>query len=216
MLTKVYLKIKSMISRPSAFEGSTNYWIQRYASGGNSGPGFYNHLAAFKAEVLNSFVAQNNIKSIIEFGCGDGNQLLLANYPKYLGFDISPLVIDRCRNLFKLDEQKSFRLLEEYKGETAELALSLDVIFHLVEDDIYESYMNRLFASADKFVVIYSSNFEDSATQISHVRGRKFTDWIDENLKEWKLDECIPNRYKFDGNYYETSRSDFYIYRKSV
>ena len=204
------------MSRPPSFEGSANYWIQRYASGGDSGPGSYTHLATFKAGILNSFVAQNNIESIVEFGCGDGNQLKMAQYPKYLGFDISPLVINRCRDSFKSDEKKSFKLMKEYQGEKADLALSLDVIFHLIEDEVYNSYMHKLFVSSNKFVIIYSSNFEDFKTQVSHVRRRKFTDWIDANLQGWELSEFIPNEYKSNGNFHETSLSDFYIYRKSI
>jgi hypothetical protein len=34
----------------------------------------------------------------------------------------------------------------------AELGLSLEVIFHLVEDDVFDVYMRHLFASATRFV----------------------------------------------------------------
>src|SRR5215210_4430947 len=43
---------------------------------------------------------------------------------------------------------KTFKLMEEYAGESAELALSLEVIYHLVEDEVFESYMRRLFGSS--------------------------------------------------------------------
>ncbi len=65
------------------FPGSDKYWEQRYAVGGNSGVGSYGKFANFKAEVINKFVREHKIKSVIEFGCGDGNQLKLANYPSY-------------------------------------------------------------------------------------------------------------------------------------
>ena len=35
------------------FPGSTDYWVERYQKGGNSGPGSYSELAKFKARVLN-------------------------------------------------------------------------------------------------------------------------------------------------------------------
>ena len=35
---------------------------------------------------------------------------------------------------------------------------SLDVIYHLVEDEILKSYMTTLFGTARKLVIIYSSN----------------------------------------------------------
>ncbi|TAT59972.1 hypothetical protein EGM92_29840 [Enterobacter cloacae] len=34
---------------------------------------------------------------MMEFGCGDGNQLSLADYPRYTGFDISDHAIQLYR-----------------------------------------------------------------------------------------------------------------------
>lgn len=55
------------------FQGSEEYWIRRYNKGRKSGAGSYGHLAAFKAGILNRFVRENEVKSVIEYGCGDGN-----------------------------------------------------------------------------------------------------------------------------------------------
>ena len=125
----------------SPFPGSAPYWERRYVSGGNSGIGSYGKLAEFKARVVNDFVRENNITSIIEYGCGDGNQLRSADYPRYLGFDVSPAAVSKCQQIFAQDPTKQFRLISQYAGETAELTLSLDVIYHLVEDDVFDSYM---------------------------------------------------------------------------
>ena len=54
-----------------------SYWENRYKNNGNSGAGSYGRLAEFKADVINNFIAENKITSVIEFGCGDGNQLSL-------------------------------------------------------------------------------------------------------------------------------------------
>ena len=151
LLRKMYLSI-------SPFPGSASYWNKRYLSGGNSGVGSYGKFAEFKAGVLNDFVRENSVKSVIEYGCGDGNQLKRADYPQYIGFDVSPAAIAKCRSLFADDCTKQFRLVSEYAGDTAELTLSLDVIYHLVEDDVFDSYMRRLFGSATRFVIIYLSN----------------------------------------------------------
>lgn len=133
-IKKIY---REMIYKLKVFPGSEDYWIQRYNSGRNSGMGSYNKLAEFKAEIINEFVKDNNIETIIEYGCGDGNQLKLAEYPSYIGFEISPKAIKLCQDIFQHDKAKSFRLMTEYKGETVQLTLSLDVIYHLVEDDMY-------------------------------------------------------------------------------
>ena len=137
----------TFIAPLKSFPGSENYWKQRYKSGGNSGAGSYHKLAEFKAQVLNSFVRDKQISSIIEYGCGDGNQLRLSEYPSYIGLDVSPEAISQCKNIFSNDETKTFKLMDEYANELAELTLSLDVIFHLVEDNVFFTYMEQLFDS---------------------------------------------------------------------
>ena len=191
------------------FPGSENYWKKRYLSRGTSGAGSYGKLATFKADVLNYFVRENNVNSIIEYGCGDGNQLKLANYPHYIGFDISENAISRCNEAFSKDDRKSFFLTKEYAEQTADLTLSIDVIFHLIEDDVFFDYMSRLFDSSNKYVIIYSSNTEkQSLLQAKHVRHREFARWVSENRPQWKLTERISNKYP------KKSFSDFYIYSK--
>ena len=57
------------------FSGSGEFWESRYQRGETSGGGSYGRLAQFKAQTLNRFVEENEIASVIEFGCGDGHQL---------------------------------------------------------------------------------------------------------------------------------------------
>ena len=196
-----------------SFPGSEDYWVQRYNSGGNSGAGSYNQTAEFKAEIINSFVKDNNVTTIIEYGCGDGNQLKLSEYPSYIGFDVSQKAIALCSDIFQDDKTKSFRLMTEYKGETAQLMLSLDVIYHLIEDITYILYMERLFNSSEQFVIIYSSNYDEE--QKYHVKHRQFTKWVETNKSNYKLLRYIPNRFPYNGNNEEGSLADFYIYEKA-
>lgn len=155
------------------FKSSSQYWEQRYRLGGNSGAGSYGQAAEYKAAVLNKFVADNAITSVIEFGCGDGNQLTLATYPAYLGLDISATAVERCRHLFQGDAGKRFEVMTSYAGQKAELAMSLDVIYHLVEDETLNQYLDTLFNSATRFVAIYSSDAEDTGRSLPHVKMRK-------------------------------------------
>lgn len=196
---------------------SEAYWNYRYVNGGNSGPGSYQHLAKFKAEALNKFVSAHQIRSVMEFGCGDGNQLLLAQYPRYTGYDISPTAIELCTNKFRDDPNKEFFALKHYDGRTADLAISLDVLFHLTEDSVFEDYMRRLFDSANQYIAIYSSNFDEPPTQQSpHVRHRNFTSWILKNAPEtWELYRHTPNLFPYNGDSNETSFCEFYFYKKS-
>ena len=96
------------------FPGSLHYWEERYQNSGTSGAGSYGRLAKFKADVINSFVRENKIGSVIEFGCGDGHQLSLAFYPQYVGLDVSPTAIKMCKEKFAQDKTKSFFLYDPF------------------------------------------------------------------------------------------------------
>ncbi len=194
---------------------SKSYWEQRYRDGGNSGAGSYNRLMQFKAEVLNDFIQKNAIQSIIDFGVGDGNQLSALRVKKYTGFDVSEHIVEQVKQIFSSDQSKSFFHISEYADHTADLAISLDVIYHLIEDDVFNNYMERLFDSALKFVVIYSSNEENHFPESTHVRHRKFTRWIAKNRPNWKCIQLIKNKYPLrhaNDEQLTRSFSDFYIF----
>ncbi len=211
--------IASKIYGGFVFSNSKSYWEKRYFKNGNSGSGSYGRLSIFKAKIINEFINEKKIKDIIEFGCGDGNQANLLKVKKYIGLDVSTTIIKKCINKFNKDESKSFFIYDSFcffdnlKIFSADLTISLDVIYHLVETNIFEKYMSDLFNYSKKYVIIYSSNFD--STQISHVKHRKFANWIKKNISNFKLVTKIENKYKFnklDPN--NTSLADFYIYEK--
>lgn len=199
------------------WSSSAQYWERRYARGGNSGKGSYGDLAAFKAGFLNGFVTQHGIATLIEFGCGDGAQLARAQYPRYLGFDVSDTALQWCRSMFAGDPRKTFRRAADYAGEQADVALSLDVIFHLLEDHTFEVYMRRLFFAAERFVVIYSSDFEQPASRnAKHVRHRSFSAWAASNAPDFEETARLDNPYRARpaGVDLPTTQSIFAVYRR--
>lgn len=192
---------------------SASYWEERYKEGGNSGAGSYNHLARFKADYINDLVKRFGIQKVIEFGCGDGNQLSLLQVPGYVGVDVSRFAVDTCRSKFKNDPTRKFCHKSEYNlNEKGDLVLSLDVIYHLIEDEVYHQYMNTLFDASTRYVVIYSSNFDSGRVSL-HMRHRKFTDWIEHNVRNWKLLEFRNNDFPYQGDYRKGSYSDFYVFK---
>lgn len=202
------------ISGKPKFTTSNEYWEQRYKSGGNSGAGSYNRLAEFKADVLNEFVEENNINSVIEYGCGDGNQLKYFKFKSYTGFDVSQTIIKKCQNLYKTDTSKAFKLITDYNNDKADLTLSLDVIYHLIEDNVFNEYMSKLFSSSNKYVIVYSTNDDEHENNniASHVKHRKFTNWVEKNQTKFKLISHIPNKYSYNGDNNTSSYADFYIF----
>lgn len=194
-----------------SMRSSGDYWERRYRIGMTSGPGSTGELARFKADFLNGFVREHGVQTVIEFGCGDGTQLALAQYPRYLGIDVSPAAIELCRKRFIGDESKSFRLQQGHSGlgqsEGSDLTLSLDVIYHLLEDDVYATYLADLFGASRHWVVVYSSN-RDDAVRARHVRHRPFVDDARRRYPEFELVRKIDNPFPAE------SFADFYVFER--
>ena len=179
-------------ARRRTFAGSADYWERRYAKGGTSGAGSAGPAAQWKATVVNQWVRELGVTSVVDFGCGDGQQLALAEYPRYLGLDPSGTAVKLCIERFQEDPTKSFLRLPP--GEFADpagwlrgdLALSMEVLFHLVEEQVFTSYLEMLFDSAERYVII-CSNDRDSGARALHERYRSFTAWVAENRPTWQL-----------------------------
>jgi SAM-dependent methyltransferase len=204
---------------PVKFENSSQYWEDRYRAGGNSGVGSYGQFATFKADFLNKFVADHAVQSVIEFGCGDGNQLNLFRFPSYTGVDVSKTVVERMRERHAADSSKKFLATDAPSFGVHDLSLSLDVIYHLVEDPIFDAYMRSLFGAAGRFVIVYASNGLPPGGYEwgPHVRHRKFTDWVAQNTPQWKLAEHVANPYPYKrvGTEESGSFADFFVFEKT-
>jgi cyclopropane fatty-acyl-phospholipid synthase-like methyltransferase len=207
---------RDVIRRLRPLGGSAAYWERRYRGGGTSGAGSYGENAEAKAAIVNQTVAAHAVTSVIEFGCGDGNQLTLLDVPRYVGLDVAPAAIDMCARRFENDPTKSFfRYDPEHFADRAgvlrcDLALSQEVIFHLVEDEVYERYMSQLFAAASRLVLVCSSDRDEAVTK--HLRHRRFTAWVTANHPDWSLAEHTPSPRPVDPLTGQGLDADFFLF----
>lgn len=155
------------------------YWNNRYEEGGTSGNGSYGELSIYKADIINSFINGHNINSIIEFGCGDGNNLSLYNFKKYLGLDVSEQSILININKYHDDNTKSFilynpRFFSNQNFITSELVICIDVLYHIVDDEGYFKTLLDIFSVSKKYVILYTSvdAFEKNPYLGGHVKHR--------------------------------------------
>lgn len=182
-----------------------SYWEERYKSGGNSGLGSYGEFALHKALIINNLIDKYNIKTISDFGCGDGNQLsYLETYQTYHGYDISPEII-RLNNQHHADGHTFFHnKIDEMPS--SELCLSLDVIYHILDINELIEHIKIIFAKSERFVVIFSSNHTNNENTSSHIIHRKFTDIVSEVVPDFELINEIDNNL--------TTSAKFFIYEK--
>lgn len=194
-------------------KSSAHYWERRYRAGLTSGSGSYGVLAEYKAQFLNEFVGSHAVRSVIEFGCGDGHQLTLARYPSYLGLDVSRRAVQLCTERFRDDPSKSFLWYDPAHTVridqflSADLTLSLDVIYHLLEDEAYRAYLRDLFSASRRFVIVYSSN-RSHAEVVRHVRHHKFTDDVARDFPQFVLRQHVPNPHATQ------TFADFHVFEK--
>ena len=126
--------------------------------------------------------------------------------------DVSPTALARCAARHpghRFVTPEGLRLLPP-----AELTISLDVLYHLTEDEVFLDTIRALFTWATRFVVIYASNV-DSAWPVPHVRHRRFTDHVAATEPAWRLLAHLPNPWPYDpAQPNETSFADFFIYAR--
>lgn len=185
-----------------------SYWENRYASGGDSGAGSHGELGAWKANYVRRLVEQHALRSVIDWGCGDGGLLAQIELPDevdYIGLDLSATAIARCVTLWP---DRQFMLYDPASSIqpnfSADLALSVSVLYHLVEDDDFYRYMSRLFMSAATFVCVYASDVD--RPQEAHMRHRAWTQLVPSVWPHFTLVETI-------------SRADdeaFYLFERAV
>jgi SAM-dependent methyltransferase len=193
-----------------SFPGSAVHWERHYEHGGNSGPGSYGESASYKARLINEFIREHGIRSIVEFGCGDGNQLALIEIEEYVGLDVSRNAVERCvarhgdapKRSFIWYDQNYFHSPQQVVS--ADCAMS-DVVFHLIEDDVFARYIRNLFCCARRFVIIYGLDRDDVQRGHVSVRYRKYSDYIAQNISDFRVVEHAPRTDQFE---------DFYLYER--
>jgi hypothetical protein len=189
----------------SASFASAGYWEARYRSGGTSGAGSRGRLLAYKTALVNALIEDNRIGSVIDLGVAT-----------YTGLDVAPTTLARCAARFA--DRPGWRFLPlaaAAAAPMAELGLSLDVIFHLTEDDAYAAHLALLFARASRLVAIYASNAEQS-WPARHVRHRRFTADVAATQPGWRLLAHLPNPCPYDpAREQDTSFADFFVYGRA-
>jgi predicted TPR repeat methyltransferase len=173
---------------------STKFWDDRYRAGRSSGAGSEGQAAIDKAGYVNRVIERENIVSIIDWGVGDGVVLSHINSAvAYTGVDISTTILTRLRRRLGYRGHFTHAEVAAAEGLHADMAISLDVMYHLVDDEDYERYLARLFGSAERFVLIYSTNFDDEGRSIApHIRHRNWVTDVRIRFPQWALDEVGP------------------------
>ena len=208
-------------------EELTNYWDNRYVQGGNSGAGSYGMEAAVKANIINHWIKEYEIKTINEIGCGDGNNLLLYDIPiSYTGYDISPKAIEICN-----EKTRKIKNSLKYYFTTnvndidyqADLCLCLDVWYHQVKDEDFSFLCHQLFELGEwEYIIIYSTDTNSQFTAdgkplASHMKPREVLSKVAE-YPQWEVLYWISGFNTTDGKtmMFPAEKKFFLLHKKSL
>ena len=170
------------------------YWENRYALGGDSGAGSKGEKYAFKRDFINHIVQQYSIKTIVDFGCGDGSQIAEITVNSYYGLDISPSAVARCRERYADRPEFQFDLITQTTLTRYDLAISLDVLYHIIDPSLYAAYLHRFF-SHSQYSLLYA-NFSEKESSEPHILHRNHFQEIERLHIPTRLIEQCPNPTK--------------------
>ncbi len=173
------------------------WWEKWYSEGNNSGLGSRNQLAQFKADTINIFLKKKEIQTVIEFGCGDGFNLGLIEYPYYLGIDVSRTSIKNCAEKFKNDKTKSFMLYEpkyfiNQWFKCFDLVVCLDVLYHIIDEEDYLKVLSDIFSFSPHYVILYTTLYAKNQIY-PEIKHRNVLDYLTK-YPDYSY-EIIPQKY---------------------
>lgn len=108
-----------------------DFWNRRYATcRQGSGVGSRGVFAKRKLSIVRGCVKQENIKSVIDLGCGDLYWVKHLNTPKYTGIDFSQTIIEKNQQIKPNWDFRFIDFSKEKINERADLTLCFDVLIH--------------------------------------------------------------------------------------
>ncbi|WP_427180902.1 hypothetical protein [Paenibacillus sp. TC-CSREp1] len=190
-----------------------DYWERTYRKGETSGRGSYGVLAEFKAEVVNALIQCEGIRRVIEFGCGDGNQLKYMDYVEYLGMDVASSSVEHCASMYADDPSKSFMVyrpgLWVNRGFLqADLTICLDVLYHITDETDFRQTLHDVLHASTRWVVLYTRLREQGDSGVRTIQDRNLFHYLFD-YPEFKVHEIIRQRYP------EQSSADFVILKRA-
>ncbi|PZT52817.1 class I SAM-dependent methyltransferase [Paenibacillus silvae] len=190
-----------------------DYWERTYRKGETSGRGSYGVLAEFKAEVVNALIQREGIRRVIEFGCGDGNQLKYMDYGEYLGMDVASASVEHCASMYSDDPSKSFMVyrpgLWVNRGFLqADLTVCLDVLYHITDETDFRQTLHDVLQASTRWVVLYTRLREQEEPGVRTIQDRNLFHYLFD-YPEFKVHEIIRQRYP------QQSSADFVILKRT-
>lgn len=137
------------------------YWESRYSSGGESGLGSVDENRHWKWSVIEKYL--NSYNEIIDVGCGDITFWKGRNCDNYTGLDISSDIIKK-NQIQRPEWDFLVSSAEKRLDIKADVVFCLDILFHIMDNQIYKETIVNLCNYSKKWIFIFTwekNPFED-------------------------------------------------------
>jgi SAM-dependent methyltransferase len=146
------------------------FWNERYQTlpALGSGVGSRGWAAVIKQDIFRRIIAANNIRTIVDIGCGDMcwyTEGLLTDL-EYIGVDISDLIIRKNKERFPELTFITQDIAKDYpKGIEADLCICFDMLLHQCDERQFDNALRNLLRVTRKYGLIsYPTINEDDET----------------------------------------------------
>ena len=141
MLSLMFMVVHGRDNLKSVFTNIylNGVWGKNSEGLGTSGGGSTVKAAKEYMQIVEEFIKKNNIKSIVDAGCGDWefSQFIDWTGIDYMGFDIVAHVIERNQEKFQTDSVRFYQAnIIQVNLPAADLLLCKDVLQHLGTQEI--------------------------------------------------------------------------------
>lgn len=140
------------------------------------------NITRYVWNIINYYAKDEIRKQCIDIGCGDlsfwrYNLFFHRPCEKYIGIDISDLIIDRNKRLFRKHKNRKFIRTSSSRflnGLSSKVVLCIDLLFHILEDDSYIQTLINLCKYSDKWIIITNWYREPNNYNTSYQKYRDF------------------------------------------
>jgi SAM-dependent methyltransferase len=137
---------------------SAEFWNERYRRFPElgAGPGSRGYAASYKNVLVRQVMIQQDIRSIVDIGCGDlcwlDRDILEGR--KYVGLDISTVAIERARAAYPFLQFAVFNVTAQPVGFESDLVVSFDVLIHQIDMRTFRSGLSNVLAAIGKIGLV--------------------------------------------------------------
>ncbi len=153
------------------------YWDLRYRLGGTSGKGSIGATRQWKWAQIDGCVDVLN-RSVLDIGCGDLSFWRGRACEDYTGLDFSDTVVKRNRRA-----RRSWTFIQgdasQSQDLSGEIVLCLDMLFHVMSDDVYEAILRNLARWTQDWLFIYTWRRSPLGDQTSDGKYQSYRPLLD-------------------------------------